>query len=264
MTASNMPVMICMTKTTRARAAENIEPTGGFARDGMLGGFAKRGGELQTRVEPIADLLDQAHGSFPPISTSALGLLGLTGVGNSPALMNELPFFNFVRVFVKATFGRTRCASAVFVVDATVAGAHEKARLREPTNGAAEMHAIDGKDLKGAIVDAADPAVAVGGLAVPGLNVGIAESPKTRLAGGKLIERAERQPGLVAEFAGARDGGENVAKDGNGEKRGDDAVEKNSQFHEHGAPGKIIGQGHGSSPAGFVGLGYGRPANCGR
>ena len=136
-----------------------------------------------------------------------------------------------------------------------MAGAHEKAGLRKPTNGAAEMHAIDGKNLKGAIVDAADPAVAVGSLAVPGLNVRIAESTKARLACGKLIERAERQPSLVAEFAGARDGGENVAKDGNGEKRGDDAVEKNSQFHEHGTPRKIIGQGHGSSPAGLGVLG---------
>jgi len=78
-------------KDNESRAAENIEPTGGFARDGMLGRFAKRGGELQTRVEPIADLLDQAHGSFPLISTSALGLLGLTGVGNSPALMMSCP-----------------------------------------------------------------------------------------------------------------------------------------------------------------------------
>jgi hypothetical protein len=136
-----------------------------------------------------------------------------------------------------------------------VAGAHEKTRLREPTNGAAEMHAIDGKDLKGAIVDAANPAVAVGGLAIPGLNVGIAESPETRLAGGKLIDRAEGKPLFVAEFAGLRDGGENVAKDGNGEKRGDDAVEKNSQFHEQGAPRKIIRQGHGSSPAGLGALG---------
>jgi len=162
---------------------------------------------------------------------------------------------NFVRVFVKATFRRTRCASAVLVINATVARAHEQARLRKPTNGAAEMHAIDGKDLKGAIVDAADPAVAVGGFAIPGLNVGIAESSETRLPGRKLIDRAEGKPGFVAEFAGARDGGENIAKDGNGEKRGDDGVKKNSQFHEHSAPGKIIRQGHGSSPAGFAGLG---------
>jgi hypothetical protein len=78
-------------KDNESGAAENIEPTGGLARDGMFGRFANSGGELQARVEPIADLLDQAHGSFPLISTSALGMLGLTGVGNSPALMKSFP-----------------------------------------------------------------------------------------------------------------------------------------------------------------------------
>ena len=78
-------------KDNESGAAENIKPTGGFARDRMLSSFAERGGELQAGVEPIAELLDQAHGSFPLISTSALGLLGLTGVGNSPALMKSFP-----------------------------------------------------------------------------------------------------------------------------------------------------------------------------
>ncbi len=68
-------------------AAENVEPAGGLARYGMLDGFANGFRELQTLVEPVGNVLDQAHGDFPEILTSAVGL---PGVGNSPALMRRL------------------------------------------------------------------------------------------------------------------------------------------------------------------------------
>jgi len=97
----------------------------------------------------------------------------------------ELSFLNFVGVFKEAALWRTGGASAILVIDAAVARTHEEAGLRKPANGTAEMHAIDGKDLKGVIVDAADPAVTVGGFTVQWLNVGIAECAKTRLACGK-------------------------------------------------------------------------------
>ena len=50
------------------------------------------------------------------------------------------------------------------------------------------MRTIDSKDLKGARIDTAHPASAVGRLAVPRRNVRIAEGSKPRLTGGILID----------------------------------------------------------------------------
>jgi hypothetical protein len=50
------------------------------------------------------------------------------------------------------------------------------------------MHAIDGENLKRVLVNTADPAVAVGGFAIPRLNVGITKRTETRLPSRELIE----------------------------------------------------------------------------
>src|ERR1700730_8440979 len=64
--------------------AENIKPTGGFARNGMLRSLTDGGAKLKTRVQPIADRSDQAHGRI-----SRTILEACPGVGSSPALINS-------------------------------------------------------------------------------------------------------------------------------------------------------------------------------
>src|ERR1700683_1262872 len=68
------------------RAAENIKPARGFARNGMLGGLADGRAKLNARVQPITDRFDQAHGRI-----SRTILEAWPGVGISPALINNFP-----------------------------------------------------------------------------------------------------------------------------------------------------------------------------
>ena len=160
-----------------------------------------------------------------------------------------------MRIFEEAAFGRAGRAGTVFVINATVTRAHEQARLGKPAHGTAEVRTVNGENLKGLGIDTAHPTSTVRGFAVPRRDIGIAEGGEARLAGGILIERAESEPAGVAGFARARDRRKKVADDGHREKRAYDAIEKDTQLHEHGSARKIFGQGHGRSPAGFAGLG---------
>src|SRR5215469_1307908 len=60
----------------------------------------------------------------------------------------ELICHNLVFVFEESALRRTGSARAICVIDAAVAGAHEKSRLRKPSDRAPEMRAVDGEDLK--------------------------------------------------------------------------------------------------------------------
>ena len=102
-------------------AAENVKPAGGVAWHGMFGGFANGGRKLQARIEPVADFSDQAHGNFPYLNQGR----GISGSGQFACFDEKFSFFNFVWVFEQAAFGRAGRARAVFVISATVAGAHE-------------------------------------------------------------------------------------------------------------------------------------------
>ncbi len=67
-------------------AAENIKPARCFARNGMLRGLADRRAKLETRIQPFADGVDQAHGRISRTIFEAC-----PGVGISPALINSFP-----------------------------------------------------------------------------------------------------------------------------------------------------------------------------
>src|ERR1700752_5051663 len=86
----------------------------------------------------------------------------------------------------------------ILVVGAAVARTHEEIRLREPAHGASEVRAIDGKDLEILTVNVPYPAGNIGRLSVPRSGGRVAERGEARLAGGKLIESAEREPLVIA------------------------------------------------------------------
>src|SRR6202051_427349 len=67
-------------------AAENVEPAGGFTRNGMLGRLSNRRAQLQAQIEPLTEFLDQAHVVPPRVVLAAR-----PGVGISPALMRSFP-----------------------------------------------------------------------------------------------------------------------------------------------------------------------------
>ncbi len=66
-------------KNDQSGAAEDVPPACGAARHGMFSGLANRRRYLQTLVEPLSDLRDQAHGRCFPLSAA------VPGVGSSPA-----------------------------------------------------------------------------------------------------------------------------------------------------------------------------------
>src|ERR1700688_1660548 len=67
-------------------APENIEPAGGFTRNGMLGRLSNRRGQLQAQIEPLTEFLDQAHVVPPRVVLAAR-----PGFGISQALMRSFP-----------------------------------------------------------------------------------------------------------------------------------------------------------------------------
>src|ERR1700682_341545 len=68
-------------------ASKHVPPTSGVFRHGMLGNFTDGRGKLQSPVEPLADLSDQAHGNFFPKREA----VGDPGVANSPAWIMTKP-----------------------------------------------------------------------------------------------------------------------------------------------------------------------------
>src|SRR5579883_2209676 len=75
-------------KNGEGRAAEDVKPTGGFARDVMPGSFADCGAKLDAAINPFADLRDHAHGG----RSSPREAIGSPGVGSSPARIVIKPF----------------------------------------------------------------------------------------------------------------------------------------------------------------------------
>src|SRR6202789_907677 len=73
------------------RAAKNIKPAGGVARDLVPGGFLDGGVDGQADAEPIDHGFDQAHGFISRTISEFFDLQALPGVGISSALMKSLP-----------------------------------------------------------------------------------------------------------------------------------------------------------------------------
>src|SRR5438132_8677512 len=113
--------------------------------------------------------------------------------------------FDLVGIFEQATLRRSGGARAVRIVGATVTRAHEQVRLREPTDGAPEVRAVDREDLELLACEMTHPARDRRGLAVPRVHHGVPIGGEARLAFRELAESAEREPRLVTRPALARE-----------------------------------------------------------
>src|SRR5260370_135590 len=114
---------------------------------------------------------------------------------------------------LQPAFRRARSARTVAIVRSAVARAHEQAGLRKPTHGAAQVRAIDGKNLELLSFDAPHPARCVHGLAVGRRHVGISKRGEARLTLWELADVAERHPGKVGTCAPLRNRGKKKSND---------------------------------------------------
>src|SRR5262249_20225274 len=113
----------------------------------------------------------------------------------------QLTVLYLVRILEQSPLWRSGSAAAIGVIRAAVTGAHEKRRLWEPAHRASEVCAIDGKPLDLPAPPPPNPARDVCRLAIPGVHHRIAIGREPRFAFGKVIEPAERDPGLRVGLA---------------------------------------------------------------
>src|SRR6267378_211200 len=140
----------------------------------------------------------------------------------------ERGFFDFVRIFETPSLLRARCTRAVAIIRSAVARAHEQTGLRKPTNRAAEMRAINGKNLELIASHTPDPARRVHRLTVRRSHVGILKCCQPRLAFRKFADRSERHPGKIGVRAPASNRGQNKSHNGYRKRGRHHAVEQNS------------------------------------
>ena len=141
---------------------------------------------------------------------------------------------DLVLVLEEAALGWAGGARSVGVVGAAVARAQKELRLREPADRAAEVSAVDREDLECIAGDAADPAGNFSGLAVPGGCDGIAEVDQAGLALGKVGERAQVDPGVLARaFLQRR--AQQIADERHREHCADRAVQQQRELEEEDA-----------------------------
>src|SRR6266404_6876393 len=118
-------------------------------------------------------------------------------------LNSDETVFDFVRIFEQPALRRTGGTRAVAVIRAAVARAHEQTRLRKPTDGAAQVSAIDRENLELFAGDAPDPARRVYSGAVRGSHVGISKRCQPRFAFRKFGDGSNRHPRKVGVRASA-------------------------------------------------------------
>src|SRR5207245_8219226 len=94
----------------------------------------------------------------------------------------EISRCDLVAILEQTTLRRSGGARAVRVVGATVARAHEQVRLREPTDGAPQVRAVDREDLELLASETTHPARDRRGLAIPRVHHGVPIGGETRLA----------------------------------------------------------------------------------
>src|ERR1700684_1064804 len=109
-----------------------------------------------------------------------------------------------------------------------MAGAHEQTRLREPTDRTSEVCTIDCEYLKTRPLHVATQAGNIGSITIPRIHDRVSIRRQARLSGRKLIEIAERNPGVIAVLAAASDRREKVTHDRHCKNHGDNAVKENS------------------------------------
>src|SRR5580704_4017415 len=143
---------------------------------------------------------------------------------------------DFVVVFEQPTFWRAGRTRAILVIGSSMARAHEQIRLREPTDWTSEVCTIDCEYLETRPIHVANPASDIGSIPIPGIHYGISIRRQARFSGRKLIEIAERNPGVIAVLSPATDRREKVTHDRHCKNHGDNAVKENSQLHEKRAP----------------------------
>src|SRR5581483_4301141 len=104
--------------------------------------------------------------------------------------------------FEQTTWGWAGSAGTILVIDATVARAHEQARFLKPADGAAEMRAVDGKDLELIPLNVPHPAGDVSRFAVPGSCERVPVGRDASVTFRKPIQIAQCNPGPRVLFIG--------------------------------------------------------------
>src|SRR5262249_23127194 len=119
---------------------------------------------------------------------------------------------NLVLVLEQRSRWRTRSPRTVFVIHAAMAGTHEEPRLSKPSDRAAEMGAVDRKDLELRALESPNPAGDVRCGPVPGHPERVRVRGEPRLALGEALQRTQTDPRLHGSLA---NGTEDVTDHGN-------------------------------------------------
>src|SRR4030095_16085320 len=139
---------------------------------------------------------------------------------------------HLVRILEQPALRRARSARTVAIVRSAVAGAHEQTRLRKPPDWAAEVRAINRKNLELLSFDAPHPTRGLHSLAVGRRDVGISKHGEARLTFRELADVAERNPGKVGTCASPRNRREQEAHNRYREGSCHHAVEEHPDLHE--------------------------------
>src|SRR5580704_17048243 len=131
---------------------------------------------------------------------------------------------DFVVVFEQPTFWRAGRACAILVIGSSMARAHEQIRLWEPTDRTSEVCTIDCEYLETRPIHVANPAGDIGSVTIPRIHYWISIRRQARFSGRKLIEIAERNPGIVAVLSPATNRREKVTHDWHCKYHGNNAV----------------------------------------
>ena len=141
---------------------------------------------------------------------------GLTWSRHFTGFDEKSSIFNFVAVLEQAALGRSRGARTVLVIGSAVTETHKETRLWKPSNRASQVRAVDGKDLEDLIIHPTNPARDVTGLTIPVIDQRISIRSKSSLPTGKLLQPAEREPGVITWLSFASHRRQQVSHYGHG------------------------------------------------
>src|SRR5216683_4858363 len=110
--------------------------------------------------------------------------------------------------------------------------AHEQTGLRKPSDWAAQMRTVNGKNLELIALNPPHPAGRVHRLAIGRHHVRIPEGGQPRLAFWKFADMTERDPRQVSTGASPRNRRQKKPYDRQGKSRRNKSIEENSQLHE--------------------------------
>src|SRR5271170_893711 len=114
-----------------------------------------------------------------------------------------------------------------------MARTHEQAGLREPTYRTSQVRAINGEHLEMFAFRVAHPTGDIRRLTIQRVGGGMTVRRETRLARGKLVDAAKRNPTIVAGRPPLRDGGKNIPHDRYTQERAHNAIEYHRGFQQH-------------------------------